>query len=186
MAKHQKRPGSGESEPNLIPIMNVMFLLIPALLLAMEIARFASIHVSPPKSCVASTSADVVSDPLDLKVVIREDGHHLSAVGQQLGPSGGQALESDAPTVPLARPRATSTDFDRYDYIGLEVQAEALKRAFPLESAVTVSAEGDIPFQVLTRTLDALRGRECRLLRTLVANEEIPENCLFYHPVVEA
>ena len=50
MARRRKKNAEeGEVEANLIPVMNVMFLLIPALLLAMEVARFAAINVSPPK-----------------------------------------------------------------------------------------------------------------------------------------
>ena len=36
-------------EADLIPVLNIMFLLIPALLLAMEVAKFSAITVSPPK-----------------------------------------------------------------------------------------------------------------------------------------
>ena len=38
-----------EIEANMLPVMNVMFLMIPALLMAMEFAQMASINVSPPK-----------------------------------------------------------------------------------------------------------------------------------------
>jgi hypothetical protein len=186
MAKKNKTLVEAEVETNLIPIMNIMFLLIPALLLAMEVARFASISVSPPHTHAPATTTQDPVEPLVLKVMIREDGYRLAAVGQQLGSGAGQAIDSSTPTIPLARPRAGLDDFERYDYSSLEAQAKDLKRLFPLESVVTVTAEGNIPFQVLTRTLDALRGRDCRLMRVLTANEEVPPECLFFHPVVEA
>ena len=49
MAKKKSDMDDGEVEANLLPVMNVMFLLIPALLLAMEVARFAAVTVTPPK-----------------------------------------------------------------------------------------------------------------------------------------
>lgn len=187
MAKHQKKLSEGEVETNLVPIMNIMFLLIPALLLAMEVARFASIDVSTPRFCSAASSpVERPVDPLHLKVLIGKDGYHLATSSQQLGSSSGEAIDSSTPTIPLAKPRAALDDFDRYDYATLEARAKQLERLFPLETVVTVSAEGDIPFQVLTRTLDALRGRDCRLQRVLTANEQAPPECSFFQPIIEA
>ena len=47
MAKKKSSMEEGEVEANLLPVMNVMFLLIPALLLAREVARFAAVVVTP-------------------------------------------------------------------------------------------------------------------------------------------
>ena len=47
-----------EIEANLLPVMNVMFLMIPALLMAMEFAQMASINVSPPKFAAAAQQKD--------------------------------------------------------------------------------------------------------------------------------
>jgi hypothetical protein len=49
---------------------------------------------------------------------------------------------------------------------------------------VTISAENHIPMQVLVSTMDAVRGSDCKLL--MAKDEEIPEECLFYQPIVEA
>jgi hypothetical protein len=84
-----------EIQANLLPVMNIMFLLIPALLLAMEFASMASINVSPPRFTTDKTEDTKPDDPpkvkpLNLKVFVMEDGYRVSADGQQEGRRGRQ------------------------------------------------------------------------------------------------
>ena len=191
MARRKKKnTAEGEVEANLIPVMNVMFLLIPALLLAMEVARFAAINVSPPKFAAQSEQKeeDKKKDekPLNLKVFIMSDGYRVSASGQQAGAEGGKSADSNSPSIPLAKPGSDLSDFERYDYAALEAKAQEYKRLFPHETVVTISAENDIPLQSIINTMDALRGRECLLMNAVSGNEEVPAECLFWSPIVEA
>ncbi|MEM6295302.1 MAG: biopolymer transporter ExbD [Myxococcota bacterium] len=191
MARRKKKNvDEGEVEANLIPVMNVMFLLIPALLLAMEVARFAAINVSPPKFAAQSDQKQEEKKkeekPLNLKVFIMEDGYRVSASGQQAGAEGGKSADSSKPTIPLAKPGSTLDDFDRYDYAALEAKANEYKRLFPHETVVTISAENSIPLQAVIRTMDSLRGSECQLMNAVSGNEEVPDTCLFWSPIVEA
>ena len=188
MARKRKKMEEGEVEANLIPIMNIMFLLIPALLLAMEVARFAAINVSPPKFAAQSEDKDQKKKdekPLNLKIFIMEDGYRVSASGQQAGAEAGKSADSNRPTIPLAKSGAPLDDFDRYDYATLEAKSAEYHRLFPHETVVTISAENSIPMQALTRTMDALRGSNCKLLKAM-KGEEVPEDCMFYQPIVEA
>jgi hypothetical protein len=177
------------NEVNLIPIMNIMFLMIPALLLAMEVAKLAAITVSPPKFAAQSEEKDEKKKedkPLNLKIFVMDDGYRVSASGQQAGAEAGKSADSGHPTIPLKKPGAALDDFDRYDYAALEAKAGEYKRLFPHETTATVSAENTIPFQVIVNTMDALRGSNCKLLQAVSANEEVPEDCLFWQPIVEA
>lgn len=172
----------------MLPIMNIMFLLIPALLLAMEVASMAAVAISPPKfrnESSDSKPAEPTKPELSLSVTILADGFRLTHAGQQVGAEAGRAQDSSAPSIPLAHPGAPLDDYSRYDYAALEQQARDLKALHPKETVVRVSAENDIPAQVLINTLDALRGSDCRL-RTVSAEDEISEQCLFFRPVVEA
>ncbi len=178
-------------EANLLPVMNIMFLLIPSLLLAMEVAAMAQITVSPPKyAAAASTPEDKPEEkkekPLELKVFIMEEGYRVSAGKQQEGAEAGQEQNSEAPTIPLAKPGAPMDDYERYNYTELEAKAREYKNKYPNEVVVTISAENTVPLGVLTRTMDALRGDDCRLLKAITANEEIPPECMFWQPVIEA
>lgn len=188
MARKKKKLDEGEVEANLIPVMNVMFLLIPALLLAMEVARFAAVNVTPPKFAAQADQKKEKDDkdkPLNLKVFIMEDGYRVSASGQQEGADAGKAADSNKPTIPLAKPGAPLDDFDRYDYAALEAKAAEYKSLFSHETLVTISAENSIPMQALINTMDALRGSDCKLM-LWKQGEEPPPECYFYHAVVEA
>lgn len=188
MAKKKSSMEEGEVEANLLPVMNVMFLLIPALLLAMEVARFAAVTVTPPKfAAQADEKMEEKKEekPLNLKVFIMEDGFRVSAQGQQQGADAGKSADSNKPTIPLAKAGAPLDDFERYDYAALEAEAAKYKSLFPHETVVTISAENSIPMQSLIHTMDAMRGKDCRLL-TALAGEEIPPECYFWQTIVEA
>jgi biopolymer transport protein ExbD len=175
-------------EANVLPIMNIMFLLIPALLLAMEAASMASVTVSPPRFSPSSSQVAEPTEPeksLELTVMIQSDGFRVTHAGQQAGAEVGRAQDSSLPTISLAKPDAPLTDYARYDYVALEDLARELKDKHQTETVVRVSAENDIPAQVLVSTLDALRGSDCRLAQ-VKADEQVPAECLFFRPVVQA
>jgi biopolymer transport protein ExbD len=114
-----------EVQANLLPVMNIMFLLIPALLLAMEFASMASINVSPPRFTRDTTDpkpVDPSKKPLNLKVFVLEDGFRVSADGQQEGVEAGKAQDSSAPTIALAKPWTPLNIYHRYDYVALEAK----------------------------------------------------------------
>ena len=48
---------------------------------------------------------------------------------------------------------------------------------------MTLSAENTIPMQILISAMDAMRGTDCK---TPAAGEDIPPECYFYTPIVEA
>jgi len=176
----RRRPQQEEApigEANVLPVLNIMFLLIPALLLAMEAASMAGIAITPPRTAPSpSGPSDPPKQPsLGLSVFIHGDGFRVSSAGEQHG----------APSIPLAKPNTPLSTIDRYDYAGLEERAREFKAGFPDETVVTVSAENDIPAQVLISTLDALRGTDCKLGQ-LAADEPLPAECLFIHPIVSA
>ena len=91
----RKKREEDEIVANLLPVMNIMFLLIPALLMAMEFASMASINVSPPKFSSQPSEPKPEEEkkekPLNLKVFIMEDGYRVSADGQQEGADAGKA-----------------------------------------------------------------------------------------------
>lgn len=182
-----RRPSDQDESPagdaNVLPVMNIMFLLIPALLLAMETASMAGVAISPPKLCggCSDSSEPTNKEPLELSVTILAEGFRVTHAGQQQGAEVGRAQDSHAPTLPLAKPAALLTDYDRYDYAALEQLAREYKQKHPSETVVRVSAENDIPAQVLINTLDALRGSDCKL-----GHDPSESECLFFRPVVEA
>ena len=190
MARKKKKTEEAEVEANLLPVMNIMFLLIPALLLAMEIAAMAAINVSPPKFAASANQKKEdkkEEKPLNLKVFIMEDGYRVSAQGQQEGADAGKSADSKRPTIPLAKSGADiTTDYEAYDYAGLEAKAKEYKSLFPHEVTVKLSAEANIPMQVVVGTMDALAGTTCKIGKTIKSGEQPPDDCYFWQPIVEA
>ncbi|MBZ5708777.1 ExbD/TolR family protein [Nannocystis pusilla] len=184
----RKKMEEEDIQANLLPVMNIMFLLIPALLMAMEFASMASINVSPPKFAAAAQQKDEEQKkdekPLNLKVFVMEDGFRVSADGQQEGAEAGKSQDSKAPTIGLAKQGAPLNDYERYDYAQLEAKAKGYKQLFPNEAVVTISAEANIPMQSIIMTMDALAGRTCKIAKAL-KGEQLPDDCYFWQPIVE-
>ena len=39
---------------------------------------------------------------------------------------------------------------------------------------------------IIVSAMDAMRGTDCKLLAAMQAGEEVPKECLFWQPIVEA
>jgi len=189
MARVRKNEEIEVEEANVLPVMNIMFLLIPALLLAMEVASLAAIAVSPPKFAAAPSDQKEEEKkdekPLKFKIFILEDGFRVTYASQQDGAEAGKSQDSSAPSIGLLKSGAPMTDFSRYDYVALEAKAKELKESASHETVVTITAENSIPMQVLINTMDAARGTQCKLV-SVKEDEPMPEECYFFQPIVEA
>jgi biopolymer transport protein ExbD len=130
-------------DANVLPVMNIMFLLIPALLLSMEVASLAAIAVSPPTFTVDPTTAktDPPENPTSLKIRIYEDGFGIELKGAR--DQGDAAKPATAgPTIPL-------------DYDALATRVEQLRPLLEEGANLEISAEPQISMQVLVDTIDA-------------------------------
>ena len=202
MARKKKDEEIPVEEANVLPVMNIMFLLIPALLLAMEVASMAAIVVSPPKFAAAPPKEEQKKEeekekPLKLKVFIMDEGFRLQASGQQDGAEAGKEVDSSKPTIPNRQPteecmagheadKEAWREYCKYDFPKLEAKAKEYKSRAKKEQVVTISAINPVPMQVLVQTMDAMRGSECKLLKAMKAGEEIPPECYFWQPIIEA
>jgi biopolymer transport protein ExbD len=160
----------GEVEANLLPVMNVMFLLIPALLLAMEVAPFTMVPVQAPKfSELTEPGQKPPQEPLRLQVIVRQDGFTARY---------GTTPESEKKIdIPLGAD-------GKHDYVALEDRAAEIKARFPDDAMVTITAERTVEYGTLVQSLDALRGRECSLNGALFG-ETVPPECYFWSVTVE-
>tara|TARA_Y100001934_G_scaffold281274_1_gene390437 strand:+ start:1117 stop:1950 length:834 start_codon:yes stop_codon:yes gene_type:complete len=101
-------------EPNLIPVMNLVMLLIPVLLMTTAFFEVAVINVAAPKVQSGPAPDEPPKDDkpkLNLTVVIGDDGFKVCAYGGCLGPGGappepGAAAgpsAGGAPTIPTKK-----------------------------------------------------------------------------------
>jgi biopolymer transport protein ExbD len=169
-ARARKPQEEPEIEANLLPVMNVMFLLIPALLLAMEIAPFTAVPVQTPRfSDLADAGDPPTKEPLRLRVHVRQDGF---TARYDSSPDSERTVE-----IPLG----TGGD---HDYAALEERAAELKALFPEDAIVNISAENGIEYGTLVQSLDALRGHDCSL-NGVIYGESEPGDCYFWNPIVQ-
>ena len=170
MSKRKRRSDESSSvEADLIPILSCMFLLIPALLLGMEIARTTVVPVSPPRVSSSPGHPSDTGERFDFRVMVRGDGFATSY-------GATTRTETD---IPLA------SDGEAHDYEALTALAKSLKARVPDEVTVRLTAEGDVELQTLVETMDAVRGQECSL-RPLMLGEQGSPDCLFWNVIVES
>ncbi|MCX4244050.1 biopolymer transporter ExbD [Paraliomyxa miuraensis] len=168
----KKKNEDGEVEANMIPVLSTMFLLIPALLLAMEIAPFTSVRVEPPKFSQLQdpSPTDQPQERLRFRVQVRQDGFTVRY---------GSKPESERTVdIPLGGD-------GKHDFAALEQRASELKALFPEDPVVNISAENAIGYGTLVESMDALRGRDCSL-KSALYGESVPQECLFWNVVVES
>ncbi len=169
--RSKKRSDDDEVEPNLIPVLSCLFLLIPALLLAMEVAPFTAVRVEPPKfSDLVEPGDRPETEPLRLRIHVREDGFTA-----RYGSTPDSERKID---IPLGAD-------GEHDFAALEQRAEELKGRFPDDADVDISAEASIPLHTLVESMDALRGTECSL-RGALYGEAVPAQCYFWNVVVKS
>ncbi len=147
--------------------MNIMFLLIPGLLLAMETASMAAIDVSAPRSSDPRGETPPAQNEAPIELEIRSDSLVLR--------------EGEAIVETLAK-RAGETGPEGYDMARLTQLAADLHRARPDTVSVTIRAENDVELAELVAAMDALRGPECS--EPGRADEE--GDCWFWQPLIQS
>jgi hypothetical protein len=150
-------------EANMLPVMNIMFLLIPALLLSMEVASLAAIAVSPPAFTVSpkTEKPEPTEKPTSLRIRIYADGFGIELKGgRDQGDPATAAATTSGPSIPLARPGASLDDATRWDYAALTARVEQLRPLLEEGANLEISAEPQISMQVLVSTIDAAQSLE--------------------------
>lgn len=147
------------AEPDLTPIMNLVFMLILALLTMAAFLPLGLITVQAPKlggGGGGAASADPDKPKLNLTVFVMENGYNIATSGKtQRGVDEGRAEgEALIPVVPGEGGRPA------YNYAELNRRLIEIKKTFPKEDSVIISAEDDVRYEDIVGTMDAARGTE--------------------------
>ena len=156
MLRKRKKEG-GPEDPLLIPVMNLVCLLIPFLLLTATFVSYAIINVNAPKfNQTSQVQQQPDRLPLNLTVLVTDQGFTLSAKGQSLTSEGGGVDASSAagPTVPKTR---VGTEMD-YDYEALAKKVREIKDENEDESQINIGAEKNIMYEVIVKVMDYTRS----------------------------
>ena len=144
---------------NLIPIMNLSGLLIACLLVTATFISYSVINVNAPRFNQAAQQQQQPDRlPLNLTVLVTDQGFTISAKGQNVGSEGGGVDASSAagPTIPKKRVAGKP----EYDYEGLTKKVRELKDENEDESQVNIGAEKNITYDVIVKVMDGTREDE--------------------------
>jgi biopolymer transport protein ExbD len=146
-------------ELNIVPYLDVVVNLVMFMLLSMTgLITLGVLNVSAPKigGEPAAAVAQEQGPRLLLTVAIGQQGFYIAGAGGVLG--------ADAGTADLTRPPTIARRADgAYDYEALTAQLQAIKERFPTETQVILSADGDVLYDILVKTMDACRETTLRL-----------------------
>jgi len=155
MARKKKRLAEAE-DVNLVPIMNLVTILIPFLLVAIQFVSLAVIDSTLP--AIGPPSAEVPDEdeqPLNLSLMITDEGYTIAGADAVLRPEGGDADEEAGPTIPCKEPGCPTPD--SYDIAELTRMLGMVKDEYPNDENVILVPESSIAYEVLVRTMDASR-----------------------------
>jgi hypothetical protein len=164
MARPSGRGHVGEEgigDPDLIPIMSIMCILIPMLIYSFVMYEVKVQEISLPK--FGGPSSGSKSKVLNLAVLVSKDKHIIKIQG------GGKEAKEIALKKQKRRlcDRSVSCDecagaeFDDYDYAGLYKEIAKLKASddFKEVDSINIGAEDMVQWKVMARTIDAVRAR---------------------------
>ena len=163
-----RRRGGGDDgpgEPDLTSLMNITFMLILALLTMSAIMPVGLISVQAPQlSGGGGGSSDPNPEPdkpkLNLTIFVTKTGYNIAASGATLDGSSDTPPRQGEPLFP----KITDAGRKIYNFQALNRKLIEIKKNFPREQSVIITADEDVTYEEIVKTMDASResgdGRE--------------------------
>lgn len=149
--------GEGPGEPDLTPIMNLTFMLILALLTLSSVVPLGLISVQAPQMGGGGGGGGSDEEPkpkLNLTIFVTKKGYNLAASGATLD---GASDKPPRPGQPLFPKTAGADGQQDYDYAALNKKLIEIKQSFLQETSVIITADEDVLYEDIVRTMDAAR-----------------------------
>jgi len=148
--KGARRVDKDTPQLNLIPILNLVLMLIPAILISAAFVEMVVINVSAPQ--LPSTNAPVIKETraLNLTLLLTERGIIISGDGQTLSRAAEPGASGSGLTVP-------KDGAGGYDWPALRRRLVSIKDSFPEEERVVIRAEPDVPYEQIVDAMDTAR-----------------------------
>jgi biopolymer transport protein TolR len=160
-------PDEEGGELNVVPFLDIITNVLMFVLATVSVTFTAIIDTNPPRLGGSGGRPPTVPT-LSLNIVVLQDGFLISAVGRRIAPGctgEGSGL-------------AVGKKDGNYDYEALTDCAKKLKALsadFASECQATVTANGDIPYQTIVSTLDAIRGKPLGEKEACTAEHMFPQ-----------
>jgi biopolymer transport protein ExbD len=143
-------------ELNLVPFLDIIMNIIIFLLATVTFqAALANINITLPTAAMASQSTAAPKPELNLTVSISERGFTIATSGAvlfrgfRLTPEGVVQTTRELPTLPLAN--------NQPDLDGLSAALYEIKQRYPDEERVILTASPLVSYDLLVKTMDAMR-----------------------------
>ena len=150
----KQRGESKISEPDLLPIMNIILVLILAMLTMAAFVPLGVITTKAPKLGGRRASSQQSQDDkpkLSLTIFMVQDGYNLSMFGKTY------KAPKDSPEAKAFIPKREEGDEQVYDFEALRKKLAEVKEKNPQEEQVTVLAHDDALYSSVISTMDAIR-----------------------------
>jgi biopolymer transport protein ExbD len=142
------------------PFLNIMFMLILSILAMTAWTQLAMLNVQAPQIGGGAAGGGAAADPtaasqLNLTVFILKDGFNIGATGATLdGNSEGRPGQPLLPKITVTQGGKSEV---QYDFAALQRRLIDIKKTFPTEQSMIISADGDVSYDVIIQTMDAAR-----------------------------
>ncbi len=172
--RRRLRDDEHAGELNIIPYLDIITNLVMFMMLSMTgLISLGVVNVSAPKigaEVQQAQGADPNQPKLLLTVAVSKRGFYIAGSGGVLGgPADAPSVDArQPPTVPL-RPDG------RHDYEALTAHMVRIKERYPQETNVILSADPDVPYDILIQTMDA-----CREVKLKSAGGSMERKPLFF------
>lgn len=158
MSFHIKHKKIDEAELDITSFMNLMIVLVPVLLLSLTFTQVTVHDINLPDLTGGSNNSDESQSKLE--VVVSDRGF------QVFYPAG--TLVQKIPTTVLPEGKAM-------DFLQLSEVMQAVKQQMPDKREVTVRLAGDVSYQTLVATMDAVKSYKTVSVASVVEVELFPE-----------
>lgn len=150
------RAAEEDTEPNMVPIMNMFMVLIPFLLMSASFFHINAINTSVPVHADAAT--DGLKKPSDIKVTVvmelKDDRFQLSALSEQLDDTALQKLETTIAKPPLiGKPLATLAGF-----------LKDVKAQYPASDTMILIPDASVIYDEIVWAMDCARSSDQQAL----------------------
>ncbi len=146
-------PDEEGGELNIVPFLDIITNVLMFVLATISVTFTTMIDTQPPRASGAS-SRPPTKPTLSLNIIVIDKGYIVSAFGQRIGEG------CQGPGSGVAVGMKTTDGLQDYDYASLGACAKRLKNQVAEaadETAFTLTANSNVPYQVIIGTIDALR-----------------------------
>jgi len=177
MARKKNKFTEEVEDINLVPVMNLVLCLIPAVLFNTQLVKIGMIDVNAPKFAPPSSTPPPpdAEKPLGLTLLLDNNGFLLSAKGKDLS-TADMLGEGDSKGVrinlvsnadykddgAIKRGKSGLPNGKTYDYVSLYSKLKKIRDKNPDKKdkppeVLTISADNNVEFKYIIRTMDVAR-----------------------------